>query len=107
MYIGLVAMSGLLQGGPYSEVTSVELRMRTRDNRETFLAITTCKLVFQVFTIFVMIFIGQAMQYSNFNVILGVRALFWVLLINTIATFGVHTWRTMKYGSITHPIADT
>lgn len=33
MYIVLVALSGTMQGGPYSSVTTAELRLRTTSNR--------------------------------------------------------------------------
>lgn len=33
IYILLVAFSGLFQGGPYSQVTSVELRAITKNNK--------------------------------------------------------------------------
>lgn len=60
-YIILVALSGIAQGGPYSYVTSSELRLRAKTNRQMFLAITTCKLTFQLFTVIVMFVIGFLM----------------------------------------------
>ena len=100
--IALVAFSGLFQGGPYSEVTTLELRARTKDNKSTFLAITTCKIVFQAFTVFVMISIGYLIQYSILFFYLDFKSFFFILIANTFMTFSVHWYRTNKYGDILH-----
>lgn len=80
-YIILVALSGLVKGGPYPTITSSEMRLRAKTNREVYYAMTAGKIALMLLTVFLMIIIGIFMQISNI-VILDRFKIIFVCAIN-------------------------
>lgn len=65
-YIILVGLSGLVKGGPYPTITSSEMRLRAKTNRQIYYAMTSGRLAFMILTIVLMVIIGFFMQNSTY-----------------------------------------
>ena len=65
LYIGLVALDGVFQGGTFVSISSWELSKRTKNNKEKYLVMSAIRLIYQIFIFASMVLIGFLMQISN------------------------------------------